>query len=142
MRKEGKEVLVVIHPGSACGSADFTLGHIEGAEARHALCKTIHGWLGPCIVIDNDLSSELSVYAQIGLAIDSLPEPARIHACSSKKEWLDQAYESLPEGSDKLFLLTGAWHHPEEGSGCIDAIACRMEKEGRQWKILPCALRL
>lgn len=62
-------MLVVVHPGSACGSADFNLGLIEGSRVRERLARTILGWTDEIVVVDNDLSDELETYAMLGLAI-------------------------------------------------------------------------
>jgi hypothetical protein len=54
-----QKLLVIVHPGSACGSADFNLGKFEARAARDTLRGAIEDWEGGVIVIDGELSDEL-----------------------------------------------------------------------------------
>ena len=56
-----QKILVVVHPGSLCGSADFNVGVDAAAKARQALIHEIQRATGAgVIVIDGDLSDELN----------------------------------------------------------------------------------
>ncbi|WP_298843046.1 hypothetical protein [uncultured Salinicola sp.] len=142
MGERGKCVLVVVHPASACGSADFSMGDIEAAEARYALGRTIHQWKGPAVVFDNEFNDELATYGQIGLAISGLEDVRRSHACASDPMWIDIARQAIGATDGDHFLLTGAWHHPDDRSGCIDAISCMLDEDRKTWEIMPCAFRI
>ena len=142
MGGRGKSVLVIVHPGSACGSADFNLGSTEAAEARYALGRTIHNWQGPAVVLNNEFKGELSFYAQIGLALSSLRDPIEVDACASDPRWTEIARSTLTGSAGEHFVLTGAWHHPADRSGCIDAVSGILDEEGLDWEIAPCAFRL
>ena len=49
----------MVHPGSACGSADMNLGGAAASAARAALASEIDAWHGEIAVIDGELSDEL-----------------------------------------------------------------------------------
>lgn len=42
------QILVLVHPGSACGSADFNIGTKAAREARDGLCRELSNlfWMG------------------------------------------------------------------------------------------------
>lgn len=144
MKKEENTALVVVHPGSACGSADFNLGLEEGAQARHALARTLHDWKGPVVIVDGELSTDLEHYPQIGIAIDNLLDQAnesiRIYACATQDGWAENATRAVMDLGYAGAALTGAWHHPEDRSGCIDAMAEQLSAAGLKVEVLPCAL--
>jgi len=142
MGERGKCVLVVVHPASACGSSDFSMGALEAAEARYALGRTIHQWKGPAIILGNEFNDELATYGQIGLALSALEDARHTQACASDPGWVDIARRALAESGGDHFLLTGAWHHPDDRSGCIDAISGILDDEDKTWEIMPCAFRI
>ncbi len=41
-----ERVLVVVHPGSACGSANFNIGQFEARSAREELADELTRWDG------------------------------------------------------------------------------------------------
>lgn len=128
----GNRVLIIVHPGSACGSADFNLG-IEAAALRDAMAEEVARWDGDIHIIDGELSDELHHYARLGLAIECAIERAlttdrkvkRTMACAlNDPNWTKKVsadFACLWPGTRNNVLLTGAWHHAD-GSGCINAI--------------------
>ena len=146
MEKEGKKVLVVVHPGSACGSADFNLGDVAGSNGRHALCRTMHTWEDRAVVIDGNLSDEIARYPQVDIAIQNLLERApgstRVNADPSDAEWTRRAREAVSATGASKALLTGAWHHLDNDDGCVNHMAKALQSEGIEVEILPCALTL
>lgn len=118
------------------------MGHQAAAESRYAMGRTIHGWTGAAIVIGNEFNDELKVYGQIGLALHSLEKPVEVYACATQEGWENKVRVAIISMGGSHFLLTGAWHHPENHSGCIDAISAMMDKEHLSWEIMPCAFRL
>ena len=62
-------LLVLVHPGSTCGSADFHHGRQMATEERHHLADFIRRWEGHLVVLDNDLSDEISSYPLLQSAI-------------------------------------------------------------------------
>lgn len=55
------KTLILVHPGSMCGSARMHLGKFEADAAREAVLYEVEHHNGPLIVIDGFLSDELSV---------------------------------------------------------------------------------
>jgi hypothetical protein len=69
MNTEGK-IMVVVHPGSACGSADFNIGFMLAQKYRRALCGRLERWLGGLVILDGELSDELSSYPALKDALE------------------------------------------------------------------------
>ena len=140
-------MLVVVHPGSACGYADFNLGLIEGAIARERLTRTIMRWGEQIIVIDGELSDELKTYAQLGLALEnarSAQRLQRIDADAEQPQWAQYAAGHISRrATSKRIMLTGAWHHPSDRQGCIDHLQSVLANDhGIKAEIMPCSLTL
>lgn len=140
-------MLVVVHPGSACGSADFNLGMIEGARARERLARTISSWAGDIIVVDGELSDELNVYAHLGLAIanaETAGKVTRVSADAGEPTWADHASSIIKSRlKDGKVHLTGAWHHGDGSDGCIDHLARILKAAFKvDSEVLACSLTL
>lgn len=132
--RNGKKLLVVVHPGSACGSADFNMGHVDAAIARDALSKDIEKWHDDMIIVDGSLSDELDLYARLGLAIVNAGDRIshlggrfkRIVACDmTAEQWPNLAVGEILKtwdlGSDDEIVITGAWVEPND-EGCVMAV--------------------
>lgn len=65
------KILIMVHPGSACGSAEFNIGRDDARAGRIALAEEMADWHGPVIVIDSDLSDELGGYPVYAGAIEA-----------------------------------------------------------------------
>jgi len=57
---DAPEALVLVHPGSMCGSARMFLGKSEADGARNAVLGEVAAHTGPIVVIDGFLSDELT----------------------------------------------------------------------------------
>ncbi|NDV52952.1 hypothetical protein [Salipiger sp. PrR003] len=57
---EKAKALVLVHPGSMCGSAAMQIGRGRANELRKAVLKEVSEHSGPLVVIDGFLSGELS----------------------------------------------------------------------------------
>lgn len=143
-----KKALVVVHPGSTCGSADFNMGGIPAAQARERLANTLHRWTDQVLVIDGELSDELEHYAMPALAINNHADHGRLErtvACGfTSDDWVEQACTFIAErvAPDTQLLLTGAWHQKGDRQGCIDAVQENLASLGFSTEISPCALVL
>lgn len=139
-------MLVVVHPGSACGSADFNLGLIPASQYRDRMARTIHDWDGEIVVVDGVQSSEIPVYAQISLALENAKERVsgfrRIEACWSDDDWQNRVYEEMGDGAGRKALVTGAWYHREDDGGCVNAVLEVLGRRGYEPEVSPCALPL
>ncbi len=137
-------MLIVIHPGSACGSADFNLGYVEAARTREALAQTIHNWDGPMVIIDGELSGELEKDAVIGLAIENAICSNRATRIPWKdtSAWAEHAAQTIKELTNGPVSLTGAWYEDEGHMGCVNAVEDALGNIGVETIILPCVLKL
>jgi hypothetical protein len=121
------DILVLVHPGSSCGSAAFHLGEEEARAARDRLCSEVRGWRGGLVVIDGFLSDELDTAPVFKSAIEAaLARAAEAGYVSLRIEsddpgdadTLRQITARVPVGA--IFTATGAWLEPE-CSGCVGA---------------------
>lgn len=139
-------ILVLVHPGSACGSADFNLGKADARACRDALAYELASCNAGLIVIDGELSCELSCYPVFQAAIDSALARAKAaghvadrimgndphqvllpRQLQQIRDLLQHAGGALQEHS---FTVSGAWYHPEDGSGCVGAVIKKLRQLG------------
>lgn len=151
-------LLVLVHPGSACGSADFNLGREIAEFDRETLAHTLDLWNGGIVVIDGSLSDELprSSYRRLGLAIENCLERAAASGLISHREW--GCDDVAPHQSDaartvvsRFHLLpisthivaTGCWYDDsDDDAGCVNDVADVLSALGFDVKIDESVLRL
>jgi hypothetical protein len=124
-------ILVIVHPGSACGSANFHLGKYNAQAFRDGLVDEIEAWKGGVIVLSGELDDELaySWYGRLGPAIDDLLARAKAEGMPSarvKAHDPDQirAIKRLlktPKNQAPEYVVTGAWAY-EDGTGCVYSV--------------------
>ncbi len=139
MSHSKRRLLVLVHPGSTCGSADFNLGVAEGRKIRAGLVCELDAWDGDVCVIDGSLSEELKFrkYSALNFAISRLLDrnlaaghrAERRFGCATEVfDHRDVAHELIDErelGPDVTEVtLTGAWYDPLDraGAGCINDV--------------------
>lgn len=138
--------MIIVHPGSACGSADMNLGRDNASEQRVWLQLAIDQWDGPVAVIDGELSDELDGFrhewCELGRAIDRCLDRARqqglpgirIMGCDNSSfgpaAAAAQIASTLGLTADCDISLTGAWYHSSDGSGCVGAVKDALEELG------------
>ena len=132
--------LIIVHPGSCMGSADFNLGRQYASVLRRDLTHDVARWPAntPVGVIDGSLSDELAG-TPLGQAIEDLVARSapgvRIRGCDSETFDQRQAARAL---ADKLGLLsgstvhlTGAWSNSEHPhGGCLGSVRRILEELG------------
>jgi len=113
-RKE--TVLVVVHPHSLYGSADFNIGPEQSSIARKAVMARIRRHKGPKVIVydtdmedDVDLSKLMDSMDKTYIG-DNNVDGLRTAASQIMKEWPGQK-----------FLVTGAWG--DEDDGCTYDVA-------------------
>lgn len=128
----GLRILVVVHPGSACGSADFNYGSREIAErCRQRLIEEWDNWAGGAIVLDGALTDELPKYMELSRALQALLTRAeasnsvalRLEAPDPEQEGILDAVlqEIQPPKQLTTFVVTGAWLYPGH-LGCVGGV--------------------
>lgn len=132
-------LLVLVHPGSACGSADFSLGRYIADGERDFLAYTLDRWNDGIIVIDGSLSDELSScgYRRLGTAIEDCLKRAGANGFIAHREW--GCDDVAPHQSDAAravisrfslspettrIVATGCWYDDtDENTGCVNDVA-------------------
>jgi hypothetical protein len=144
-------VLVVVHPDSTCGSADFNLGEDEAAEDRTKLIADLEGWQGGVIILDGGLRRELvaPAYQPLQGALTAVLQRAkasnqiairRVAADPAQRKVMQQIVPRLDPHTQ--FYLTGAWFHPEDSAGCVGDVLDVLRAAGFAAKVRPSAFIL
>jgi hypothetical protein len=145
--KDAPEVLVLVHPGSMCGSARMFLGKSEADGARSAVLEEVAAHLGPIVVIDGFLSDELTSTEQaiIDEALSSNADAGhlavRLWGCDAGEapypgwapfgasmegavfEGQEKAATAIaPRLADHRIFVTGAWATEDLSSGCASSV--------------------
>ena len=145
---EKTKALVLVHPGSMCGSADMQIGRDRATELRKAVLKEVSEHSGPLVVIDGFLSDELSSEEDT-LIMEALKRNAaqgyfarRLWGCDSGEEaytsWVafgaDVGEQTEFEGQEaaaetfahhlaaKEIRVSGAWATDDLSSGCATSV--------------------
>ena len=138
------ETLVVVHPGSACGSADFNLGEAAADAARARLSRAIEEWDGPLAVVDGELSDELLAYTDLDRTIrDALTRAgrrgARVKACDAAGEThlaAGRVVDALQlDPARDAMVVTGCWFDPKDGWGCVNEVARGFREMGFEARV-------
>lgn len=121
------KILILVHPGSLCGSANFNLGQQDARVVRKLVIEDLQCWRGSVLVLDGELSDELGDYPALQASIDDVVARAagfgqRIQADDPDHAQLAVAFLQQQEvAGDVPISLTGAWYDPTGASGCINA---------------------
>jgi len=147
------EVLVLVHPGSCCGSADLHLGKLA-RDAREAIRAELDAWGGGVLVADGGLSDELVLYPVFQRSIDRAVRRAserglpsvRVLACdeSAPGVWpslVADAVAKASPGPPGSACVTGAWLYDGESRGCVGAVAEALSARGWRVRVSASALR-
>lgn len=148
------KVLILVHPGSACGSADFNLGRNAARDARQRLIDELNGWSGGVVVIDGLLSSDLldSKFSPLNDALLGVIDRAeieglesrRIYGCDSDDHDQVQAIEQCAHeigvtAHGMEFFVTGAWFNGK-GGGCVGSVLGELRRLGLRACVLESAI--
>jgi hypothetical protein len=129
-------VLVVVHPGSLCGSADFNLGSEAAESVRVAITDELQNWTGDVLVLDGYLSDELVFYPELRDAINDAVDRAKgfgERLVADDPDHAQIAVDFLRQHALALntpINLTGAWYDPEDEFGCVNATCDALKASG------------
>lgn len=127
------EFLVLVHPGSACGSANDNIGKWAANGARDGLVMELDNWRGSVIVLETDLSDEIVNYPLLDQAINNALQRAKADGLVSlrlmgedpqQKDFIRDFVNTLTPEQKKTatFEVTGAWFYREDGGGCVGGV--------------------
>lgn len=131
-------ILVVVHPGSACGSANYNIGFDAAHAARTEMATLLNDWNGGIIVLDGELSDELPRFPMFANAIHSAVRRARRAGEVALREMADdpgqvdaiRAIAAVHDLSQSRVLVTGAWYDPSDKSGCVNSVIRALDDMG------------
>jgi hypothetical protein len=135
-------LLVLTHPGSACGSADNLLGRFDGRAGRDGLKIELDHWRGHILVADGELSEEIPDYPTLATSLDrALAQAARdkliakrVFACDNlTPNWpskVAKTVKAMKLPPETPITVSGAWHCPGEAFGCVNATARALSRAG------------
>lgn len=136
-------IMVVVHAGSACGSANMNLGYQLASSCRDYLAQDLDAWNGPILVIDGSLSDELADYPKLDAAIKAALKRGRKHHKLGSRIWgCDDVAPHQTEAVTRWtkrrrlkpanchFEVTGCWTSRLTGSGCVDDVVRALVKLG------------
>lgn len=143
---EPTPVLVIVHPGSACGSAEMNLGRDGADYQRGEMQLAVEDWQGAVVVIDGELSEELegyrSTWSEWGNSIQQALERAKKKGLLALRVRGDDAEDYNQQAAiadvvknhgmtpaNTTFTLTGAWVD-EDGGGCVHSVREVLERLG------------
>jgi len=124
------KILVLVHPGSACGSATSNIGRQSANEARDGLCHELRTWTGGVIVLDGELSDELPSYPELQSQIDAAVQRAAsagqvsIRRMADDPDQVDEIKRIINElgTHTAAYVVTGAWYQSNDGGGCVGSV--------------------
>ncbi len=141
-------LLIVVHPGSACGSADFNIGRDEAGGYRDLMVHDLRNWRGNVLVVDGNLSDELTRYPSLNSALEgcvAANKGERIFACAEETPgWVAKVSKSIAHlPRETAIRFTGAWFHTQDNHGCINAVYSAAQSLGfMKLDILDSAVRI
>lgn len=126
------EVLVIVHPGSACGSANDHYGSRNTANGvRDGLIYEWNAWQGGVIVIDGEFSDELPRYPALNAALSGVLARAKQRGLISIRRYghdpdqirvINALLKKLKIPADQVrFNVTGAWYY-NDSEGCVTSV--------------------
>jgi hypothetical protein len=140
---ERNEILVVVHPGSALGSADFNLGEEEASAGRVRLMAAMDEHNGDVLIIHGNLSDELSRFPDFQAALSEMIErntrlgnvadevrgddQADHNQVAAIAQWVSQQ-KLVPDQCE--FFVTGAWYHSNSKGGCVGSVVDKLHEMG------------
>ena len=139
-------LLVIVHPGSACGSAEANLGRDCADYQRLEMQATVADWDGAVVVIDGDLSDELDgwrgSWKEWGQTVAKAVERAKDNGLLSLRVMGNDASEYNQQDAirdvvkdhgltpaNTVITLTGAWVE-DSGDGCVHSVREVLEELG------------
>jgi hypothetical protein len=152
-----RRILVVVHPDSACGSADFNLiGEGEAVAQRRKLAAELDGWIGEMWIVDGFAPGDLRKrrYAPLATALRRASE--RCVAAGFRVDRRSGPADSVTDHravamslanarratADTEIVVTGAWYNSERDDGCVADVAVVLRGIGCHVRIGDGAVRL
>jgi hypothetical protein len=133
-----EQILILVHPGSLCGSADMNLGRFEASAAREEIAFELDQWKGGLVVLDGMFSDELPDYPVINDAIEECLDRCSTSPITTRLEADDPDHAQIALDylrkhempTDTKIVITGAWYEPDWSCGCVNLTFAALKKAG------------
>lgn len=133
-----RPLVILVHPGSLCGSADANLGDEEACRVRDEIISFLDDWEGDVLALQGFLSDELPSYPDLNSAMQDALDRASEDGLgiSIFAEDPDHPFialmemESVGVDLDTPILVTGAWYDPSGLSGCVNSTVTALKEAG------------
>jgi hypothetical protein len=145
-------LLIVVHPGSACGSATFNLGRPTADAARTTLARAVERWRGHLLVIDGALSEELRRYPGLWNTLEAAITRCRTAGfLAGRRRGDDPTQVQVTttflrqhrfRPTTTRIRITGAWYDPANREGCVNSVRDALVRAGHRVTIDRSAVRI
>lgn len=151
-------ILVLVHPGSACGSADFNIGKVSARSARADLIAELEKSYDRLIIIHGELCDEIEFREDFHEAIEEAKSWAKSLEAEgegmlvimegpdggkpNQEDCIRKVVKKMgkAEAQKYQFIVTGAWYHPIDGQGCVGSVVNELRKLGCEAEVSPSAV--
>lgn len=149
-----RKILILVHPGSLCGSARSMIGKYEADAARDLILHEVQTHSGGLIVIDGSLSDELSRAENDLIDLALMRNEAegyvamRLWGCDSGEppyaDWQsfgmarqDAVFDSQQDAistvahkfAGRNVIVTGAWASVDGSTGCVCSVVDALHED-------------
>lgn len=139
--KPGDHITLMVHLGSACGSANFNLGDQRAQHARAGLLEDLQTVTGHLLVLAGGLDDEIADFAELLDALETALQPtpgglrAQILAHDPDQVDITKAFVDRlgALAFEVSFEVTGAWlddYDPGERGGCVGSVYEALKAKG------------
>lgn len=133
-----RSLLILVHPGSLCGSANFNLGRKIASWIRDEVAEDLIAWKADLLVLDGFLSDEIPSYRRLDQALRAALEDTsggqhRLRLKAEDPEHAAIAVNFLRRAGYPLettISLTGAWFDENDEEGCVNATRAALARAG------------
>lgn len=151
--EEKHDLMILVHPGSCCGSADFNNGRQDAEGSRAMIAHDLMSHTGPLLIVDGSGSDELPRYSILNNAIEGALKrneeagffTKRVFACDDMTpNWasvVGRLVQKLKLQPGSRVWLTGAWYFEDDSAGCVNAVYDQMSALGLRPDILDSVVR-
>lgn len=126
------KLLIVVHLGSLCGSANFNLGEVDAEKHRTAITQEIATWPGAIAVIsgEHDIELDLPPFSPLAAALSQ--KSFSTYGASLEGALRRAAIRVVDHYDYPLtdpILVTGAWND-HDGTGCVNTVVNALKIRG------------
>lgn len=144
-----RRILVLVHPGSLVGSANYNVGRDQARATREDIARELDAWSGDVLVINGALCDELASAPLLQQSIQRCLERNALagHHCAQvlgeDPDQVERIRQYMVQRGAALlgaqFHLTGAWYGPNQ-YGCVGSVEAELRAAGHAVEVSDTAL--